>query len=222
MTSSNQKRVISTTKTVAVTGAEEGSGRSVNVRYLDEADPIQLLTIYEGNQKPQDCYIDLDLQSGDMDAGFCGDNMTPMSVWNGRTRRWRIPALRTTVANRILREITPLAEIVLSGSEVVWDGNNNVGRLSEDAKAASEQIEGILDDLDDQDEIAFMSAYDWFTGEKSETDELLANIKARGIDAVVDEQQGSGSGEGDYHIDDLSEYLENLLNDENIFSLSAT
>lgn len=72
------------------------------------------------------------------------DNATPAAEWHGRTRHWSLPALVTSVAlSRMLnsRETLQLLQRVNDGREIVWDGNNLVGRLNEDAQEASDELE---------------------------------------------------------------------------------
>lgn len=72
------------------------------------------------------------------------DHGTPIDEWQGRTRRWSLPALVTSGAlSKMLnsRKTLQLLQRVHNGREIVWDGQNLAGRLNEDAQEASDELE---------------------------------------------------------------------------------
>lgn len=79
------------------------------------------------------------------------DNATRAAIWHGRTRCWSLPGL---VKSEALSELfsdadtIDLLQRVHDGHEVVWDGNNWVGRLDEDAEEASDELERLCADLE--------------------------------------------------------------------------
>lgn len=102
----------------------------------------ELLCHYSSEHRPQPCVLWLDLEDGEMSARYNPEigNGIPMSVHLGRTRWVEIPLLTTAAANALLEEVAPLAERILAGSRIEWDGNNNRGYLDEDADAALEEL----------------------------------------------------------------------------------
>ena len=112
---------------------------------IDEASFEGVAPVYEkydSEFQPQPAYIRMD-EDGEIDAWVNGNiNGTPMSVWHGRTLTWRVPSnVRGDALLAFVKEHQPLFERVYLGHEVDWDGNNHVGKLDEDAQAASEEIE---------------------------------------------------------------------------------
>jgi hypothetical protein len=79
------------------------------------------------------------------------DNATRAAIWHGRTRCWTLPGL---VKSEALSELfndadtIDLLQRVHDGHEVVWDGNNWVGKLDEDAQEASDELERLCADLE--------------------------------------------------------------------------
>ncbi len=143
----------------------------------------QLFHKYTDRERPQECHIELDLETGEMSAdynpevGDGGSRAMPISVFLGRTRRWSIPILSDTAANRLMQDIAPLARRVLAGATIEWDGNNDVGRLDTDAQDAEDEIRAICDpengDWEDQDQVCEIEAGDWTLDMVAETIERL-------------------------------------------------
>jgi transcriptional regulator with XRE-family HTH domain len=115
----------------------------MSVRIIDCTDPLELYRHYDGQSEAQPAYIELDLRKGALLADFDSEigGAVPFSVSHGFDRRYRIPVLTAEAANRVMREIAPLAERVLADWEEEWDGNNMVAVLGDDAQAAEEEIE---------------------------------------------------------------------------------
>jgi hypothetical protein len=110
--------------------------------------------------------IELDLETGVLDASYDPEigNAVPMYVWDGIVRRYRIPCLSSQGANRAMEAILPLAQRVLDGAEVVWDGSNWVSKLDDDASKAEYEIERMLEpgNFSDSDFIAVWEASELF------------------------------------------------------------
>lgn len=120
------------------------NGMPVSIEECAHAD--ELFRHYDGQTERQPCYIELSLRDGvmfaDWDSAVGG--AVPFSVYHGFDCRWPIPCLTADAANRVMREIAPLASRMLADWEEQWDGNNNVAVLGEDAQAAEEEIRAAL------------------------------------------------------------------------------
>jgi transcriptional regulator with XRE-family HTH domain len=118
----------------------------MSVRIIECTDPTELYRHYDGQHEPQDAYIELDTQNETLSATYNGEigNAIPFTVYHGLDRRYGIPILTADAANRAMHEIAPLADRVIAGTTVEWDGNNNVAVLDEDAQAAEAEIEKLL------------------------------------------------------------------------------
>ncbi|WP_127469563.1 hypothetical protein [Streptomyces sp. B27] len=104
--------------------------------------PDELYCRYDGQSEAQGAYIELDLQRSTLLADYDAqvDGGVPAAVYHGFERRYAVPVLTGEAANRVMEEIKPLAARVLADWEEVWDGNNMVARLGEDAQAAEDEI----------------------------------------------------------------------------------
>jgi hypothetical protein len=117
---------------------------------------------YDGQCRPQDCYIEIDLDHSTIEASYNAEigNSVPMDVWHGISRRFEIPCISPATADALLAELLPLAERLEAGHETVWDGKNYVSHLSQDAQNAHDEIDAICQDVEgedcapDEDEIA--------------------------------------------------------------------
>lgn len=142
------------------------SDARVIINLLDEDAPDALHCRYQGELEGQSCHIALDLEDGRMWADYNPEigGGIPASVYNGRTRWWSIPCMTSASANQLMTEIKPLAERILVGSEIKWDGNNNVGILNEDAGQAEQEIRDHLGDISeyDYDRVYEIDTADWF------------------------------------------------------------
>lgn len=103
-----------------------------------------------GQYQPQPAYVYLD-EDGNVHADYCGiiGAGQPMDVWNGRTLRWSVnPEVNGDHLAELLEsdEVRALLERVHAGHSVEWDGSNYVGRLTDDARDASDELERIFED----------------------------------------------------------------------------
>ncbi|MGW3491512.1 hypothetical protein [Streptomyces sp. NPDC001054] len=109
--------------------------------------PTELFHQYAGQSEAQPAYIELGLKDGILLADYEGEigRAVPFSVFHGFDVRWSVPVLTGAAANRVLEQVAPLARRMLADWEEVWNGNNMVARLGEDARAAHEEIRDVLD-----------------------------------------------------------------------------
>lgn len=118
----------------------------MSVRIIECTEPTELYRHYDGQTEPQPAYIELDTQAGTLLATYNAEigNGIPFSAYHGLDRRYSIPIITAEAANHIMREIAPLADRVIAGTEAEWDGSNTVAKLNDDAHAAEDEIEKIL------------------------------------------------------------------------------
>ncbi|WBB94157.1 hypothetical protein [Verrucosispora sp. WMMC514] len=140
-------------------------------------EPTALYCRYPGEYKTQPCHIQLDLENGRLYCGYASaiGGAIPEHVYAGRTRTWSIPALTADSANALMDKIAPLAQQVLDGSIIEWDGNNHVGSLNAAAHAAADEIETIADgwaEMDGSDIVDEIDAADWYAQGDDPADEL--------------------------------------------------
>lgn len=110
---------------------------------FDRTQTAPLYCYYRGQMQAQPAYATLNLKTGAVSADYSGDvgNGMPAEVWHGRVRRYPINNhLTGAQTGELLDSLLPVFQRILSGSEIVWDGNNNVGVLNEDAAAAEAEL----------------------------------------------------------------------------------
>ncbi|GLY08210.1 hypothetical protein [Actinoplanes sp. NBRC 101535] len=126
---------------------------TLTITKLNENDPTQLFGHYASESDPQPVHLILDLEDGEMTCAYDGEPISsravPESVFCDRVRRYDMPALTAAAANRLLDEAAPLAERILRGSTIAWDGHNHVGRLDDDADAAEDELTALIAGYDD-------------------------------------------------------------------------
>lgn len=117
---------------------------------------------FDGQCQPQPAYIHIG-ENGSIYADYDGSvgSGVPANVWNKRDSRISI---RQTTSGKALRELFAdeaflgLVRRYYDGFDTEWNGSNNVGRLTEDAREALSEIERTAEGLDC---INVFDASDW-------------------------------------------------------------
>jgi hypothetical protein len=110
---------------------------------------------------------------------YYGGDGTPFDEWHNRTLRYTITG--QVLDNERLREdlaeggkLALLIDRIKAGHSVVWDGSNHVGKLTQDARDAEEDLSHALDSGDYADDSsALWDAGEWLSADGSNSD---ANI----------------------------------------------
>lgn len=125
----------------------------------------ELYCRYPGQTQAQPCYLWLDCDEAKMGCEYNPEpgNAVPARVWHHRTRRYPIQCLTDVSATSLLHEALPLAERIVAGYGLEWDGHNHVGRLDDDAAAAHWELTRLCERYEG-DTIDAMDAGDWFSG----------------------------------------------------------
>jgi hypothetical protein len=136
----------------------------------DEKNECGLAVQYTGQTNTQDIYLYVDTEGEkvwiDYDPEIGG--AVTFDIWHGRTRRYRIyETISATGANNLLDNETliALAERIIAGTEVKWDGNNYVGILDDDAISADEEMEQYVAGytFQESETVSLWDAGDFFT-----------------------------------------------------------
>lgn len=155
-------------------------------------EPDELYRHYDGQHEPQPAVLVLDLADGELTCRYNPEigNGVPESVWHHRTLWIDIPRLTADAANALMAEVAPVAERVLAGATISWDGHNHVGRLTADAEAALEELtdrcrpDGFHWSSDDM--VSVWDADDWFSAEGREQACERLGLTAESTDADLD------------------------------------
>jgi len=160
----------------------------IKIIALDESQPHQLFEHYSSQSKPQDAYISLDLRDGNFTADVNREigNAEPMDVWHGVVVRWYMPPLMAATANRLMGKIAPLAQRMLDGSEIEWDGSNYIGVMTryteEDIDGAiADAIEAAVEDAQYDFEICWKAGTDWYA------EAVIDMLRPETTDAEIEE-----------------------------------
>lgn len=142
---------------------------------------------YDGQHKAQDVCLDMD-QEGRVrvHTNPAIGNAVPMDVWHGRTQRWTLPA---GILPDALAEARPAIderlEAIHAGHEVVWDGDNHVGRLTPAARRMVDELQFWIWDRSWRC-LDAMEACEYFA------DAEPAEVARQDPDAMLDEAQAEG------------------------------
>ena len=176
----------------------------MTVKIIHVKDDAELFLHLPRQGKAQPCYIHIDTSRGamwaDVDATLGG--MVSFDIWHGRELRYSIPSgLTAESANALMDRIAPLADRVLAGASIMWNGHDHVGKFSDDASEASDEIERICAEMEPapSDTIIEWDAESFFDAVKDELevaadstdDELKAKAARLESEHATDEATGA-------------------------------
>lgn len=122
---------------------------------------------YHGQTDRQPCHLEIDPEEREISVDVDGEigNAVPECVYHGRVLRIEIPLLTPEAANRLMSEIVPLVERICDGHDVEWDGSNMVGSMDDDAQAAFDELESLIETWPSEEDIEDVrDASDFFAG----------------------------------------------------------
>jgi hypothetical protein len=154
---------------------------------------VPLYCQYPGQTEPQPAYLQID-DDGAITLDYSGEigNAVPADVWHGLVSRHPISELLSAdqcAAVLVDATVVALAARVHAGRSSVWDGNNYVGRLTDDAEQATEQLDDYLAEIDG--DLLAQEVDEWLqnytpTGAENEAETLEAEAVAEGIALIGD------------------------------------
>lgn len=118
------------------------------------AEATELYRHEQGQPTQQEVRMHLDIESGTLSAAYTprGDEESmPKSVYDRRGVLWAIPCLTMDAANRLMAEAAPLAQRIIDGTEIYWDGQSRVGTQNADATSAIAAVVELIRSYDDVD-----------------------------------------------------------------------
>lgn len=130
----------------------------------------ELFCQYDGEFQPQPTYLNLDLEDGEL---FCDYNPNigggrSAAEFHQRTLALSIPCLTGRDANALMRDVAPIAQRILDGASIEWNGSNHVGELNTEAQAAYDELHEAIEALRNDpglEAIQSLDAGDWYDGE---------------------------------------------------------
>lgn len=197
-----------------------------------EVSGTELYHRYPGQTSAQDCYVELDVRSGQLTAKTNGEigNARPAEVHYGHVQRWSIPALKASAANDLLEQIRPFAERVRDGYETEWNGNsgNQVAMFNLDAQDAIDDIVSLCSNTSLDDELAVWEASDWLYGlgssmhSQAEVLEITATTTDDQLNAIEQKLIKHAATDDVDVVEGLGEYLKRLRNEARNESREST
>ena len=164
---------------------------------------------YDGQYQAQPVYITLDPEKReitvDYDSSVGGG--VPSDVWHGLILRWSLnsSAYLGRANNEFIADLMPLFETVCNEYEERWDGNNNVGGLTDKGTEAEYKIERHLAEAvaDSDNCLVVFGAEDYFYDAMGEVDECIEKGMS---DAAIEE----------HFVDEFSSTMNGVLELENM------
>ena len=144
------------------------SAITFNLGNLTGADAVPLFCQYPREYRPQPAHVEMD-RHGEVSAGYNPDPSrysTSSKVADGLSLRWSVaPCAKPDRLAGLLREHAELFQRVHDGHEA----GNYSGRLSDEARAASDDLERILRDFgaDPDNLVAVWTADEWLFSSNS-------------------------------------------------------
>lgn len=119
---------------------------------------------YDGQSEPQPCLLKLDLTDGELTCDYNPEisNAVPEPVDHRRTLTFEIPCLTADAANQLMAEVQPLAQRILAGASIEWNGSSHVGVLNDDAQAAEDELAAAVAENFDLDRVCAIFPSEWY------------------------------------------------------------
>lgn len=151
--------------------------------------PAELFHWYDREHQPQGCQLTLDLETGEMTAGFdpaSKEAASPPEIAYGYLRRWDIPMLTAEGANRLMAEVKPLAQRVCDDwhEETDWQHNGWVV-LGADAEAATQAIDEACRSWDEEEK--YLIAVHGVVGLEADGYKITATTTDEQLEQYADE-----------------------------------
>ena len=121
----------------------------IDIKHLDRDSRAPLWHRYPGQFQPQWAYLEISPEEPFVSLDTTGEigNAVPMAVWHNRVLRVDVPAnLSWDEIDRLVegQQVATLIEQIIEGHSVHWDGSNQVGCLTDDAREALDTLQEYL------------------------------------------------------------------------------
>lgn len=150
---------------------------------------------YPSQGNPQGAYLELDLRDSPpiFHPDWNGEigNAVPFAVWHGHVRRYPVsPCISQEGIERIIadEEVCVLRDRVVAGYSQVWDGNNYVAKLTDDALEAEDSLDWLVREMGELEQncVEVWDADDWMFSsctledhwQNGTLDEAVADLKS--------------------------------------------
>ena len=138
---------------------------------------------YPAETLPQPAFIELDCEEASAEAKWTGEvgGGVPAYVWHKRAIRFSVPSeIRGDVIADFMEseKFQALAQRICAGYVKRWDGNNHVGRYSDDAAEAREELQQVIADelYDESAYVQITSPEDYWANEFAYSEDETAVV----------------------------------------------
>lgn len=173
----------------------------------------ELYCQYQTQCTPQPVRLSLDLEDGRLRAYYWSEigNGFLMSSHCGLDVEWSIPPLTIQGFDNIVEQIEEDLKTILKGSEILHDGSNYVGRLTEEAQDARDRVEEAIERFkwnnshDDGNIYMLWQAGDWLI-DFDPTTVITSKSTDFEIEKIAEEMTEEAKDDG-YDVEGIEEYL---------------
>lgn len=187
----------------------------MNIQITKANQPAELFFEMESGAAPT--YLEVDLTSREISVDYQASSGTPGRVWHGFIRRFDIPLLTATAANRLMEQIAPLAERMCNDwSEEIGRGGRAEAVLGADGRAAEAELIAALpgdEDVDPADLVDVWDAANLFIGNEVDEYGITERTSDEELEQIAEqmlEQVRSSSASGVVVAPGLEDYLRDL------------
>lgn len=172
----------------------------MNVNIVPVENEFGLFCQYPGQTEPQECYVEIDLRTGEVHAEVnAWASGVPLDVHNGLVRRFILPyPIRGSAANRLMNELVPLfKKLVNCFTERLNDRNNWVGILTPKGEEIADEIESFIGvNITEADQIVGWDACDWFNSVGIDELGINADTSDNELDEIIDREIETAEASG--------------------------
>lgn len=111
---------------------------------FNSTDKFPVYSHYAGQILPQPAFISLDCRTGEVSADYSGEigNAVPSTVWHGLELRFTINSMATADdITTMIEDNMSRFQAIVDGFEDVWNGNNWVGRFTDEAQRHIDELQ---------------------------------------------------------------------------------
>lgn len=117
---------------------------TLNINISKSSERFPIYAQYAGQHQHQPCGLELNLKTGELTEFCSGEigNAVPTGVWHSTVLRFSVnPYIMRDGLIALAEEHREAFQMILDTSEIVWNGSNQVGRLSAEADNFIEEWE---------------------------------------------------------------------------------
>lgn len=159
---------------------------------------------YDGQYQPQNAYIELDLNNGNVDADYSAilGAGIPEDVFNEKKIWFYVkPDLTNIQISIILKNLKSDLDHLYNVSDIIWNGQNFVGGASDESAITDQEWRDLVDDLKYKFSVACSEYNNNIINANDFDDWFFSDTLVKGDAVVIASDLIDGQGD-DYYFDD--------------------